>query len=265
VLKLIVDMILEMVITIRKDFSMIKTAIQQIINLSKEENRTVLTEIESKQILQHIGIPVPDFRLATSADEAAELAQCIGFPLAMKIVSPQIVHKSDAKGVMLNIKNEPELRSAFEEILRNAKRYNPNAEITGISIQEMIKGDKEVIVGMNRDPVFGPVLLFGAGGIFVEVLKDVSLKVLPIANRDIDNMFTEIQASKILTGYRGSPPADLSSLKEIIQKIAKISLYFPEISEFELNPIIVYEQGGGAVALDARIILDYGRSGVAAS
>ncbi|WP_394139231.1 acetate--CoA ligase family protein [Cytobacillus oceanisediminis] len=244
---------------------MIKTAIQQIINLSKEECRTVLTEIESKQILQHIGIPVPDFRLATSADEAVELAQFIGFPLAMKIVSPDIVHKSDAKGVMLNIKNESELRSAYEEIIRNAKNYNPNAEITGISIQEMIKGDKEVIVGMNRDVVFGPVLLFGAGGIFVEVLKDVTLKVLPLAERDINNMFTEIQASKILTGYRGSQPADLSSLKEIIQRVAQLSIEFPEISEFELNPVIVYGQGNGAVALDARVILDHRKSGVAAS
>ncbi len=244
---------------------MSKSAIQQIINLSNEENRTVLTEIESKQILQHIGIPVPDFRLATSADEAVELAQFIGFPLAMKIVSPEIIHKSDAKGVMLNIKNESELRSSYEEIIRNAKKYNPNAEITGVSIQEMIKGDKEVIVGMNRDAVFGPVLLFGAGGIFVEVLRDITLKVLPLADRDIENMFSEIQASKILTGYRGSPPADLSSLKEIIQKIAKLSFELPEISEFELNPVIVYEQGNGAVALDARIILDHRKSGVEAS
>lgn len=244
---------------------MSKSAIQQIINLSNEENRTVLTEIESKQILQHIGIPVPDFRLATSADEAVELAQFIGFPLAMKIVSPEIIHKSDAKGVMLNIKNESELRSSYEEIIRNAKKYNPNAEITGVSIQEMIKGGKEVIVGMNRDAVFGPVLLFGAGGIFVEVLRDITLKVLPLADRDIENMFSEIQASKILTGYRGSPPADLSSLKEIIQKIAKLSFELPEISEFELNPVIVYEQGNGAVALDARIILDHRKSGVEAS
>ncbi|MCS0671343.1 acetate--CoA ligase family protein [Cytobacillus firmus] len=244
---------------------MIITAIQQIINISKEENRTVLTEIESKQILQQIGIPIPDFRLARSADEAVELAQLIGFPLALKIVSPQIVHKSDAKGVMLNIKNEAEVRNAYQEIIHNAKNYNPNAEITGVSIQEMIKGDSEVIVGMNRDAVFGPVLLFGAGGIFVEVLSDVTLKVLPLAERDIENMFTEIQASKILTGYRGCPPADLSSLKKIIQKIAKLSLQFPEISELELNPVVVYEQGNGAVALDARIILDHQKSGVAAS
>jgi acetate---CoA ligase (ADP-forming) subunit beta len=241
-----------------------KAAIQQIINISKEENRTVLTEIEAKQILQQIGISVPDFRLARSADEAVELAQFIGFPLAIKIVSPQIIHKSDAKGVMLNIKNEDELRRGYEEIIYNAKKYNQNAEIIGVSIQEMIIGNREVIVGMNRDPVFGPVLLFGAGGIFVEVLNDVTLKVLPLAEIDIENMFTEIQASKILTGYRGCQPADLSSLKEIIQKIAKLSEEFPEISEFELNPVVVYEQGNGAVAVDARIILEHKNSGVAA-
>lgn len=244
---------------------MIMTAIQQIINISKEENRSVLTEIESKQVLQHLGIPVPDFRLARSADEAVEQAKFLGFPLALKIVSPDIIHKSDAKGVMLNIQSESELRNAFETVIANAKEYNHEAKIIGVSIQQMVNGHKEVIIGMNRDDVFGPVLLFGAGGIFVEVLKDVTLKVLPLAEKDIDNMFTEIQASKILTGYRGTLPVDLSSLKTIIQKVAFLSSDFPEITELELNPVIVHEDGKGAVALDARIILDPRKVEVAAS
>lgn len=238
---------------------MTMTAIQQIIDISKEEKRPVLTEMESKQILLHSGIPVPDFRLASSADEAVEQARYIGFPLALKIVSPDIVHKSDAKGVLLNIRNESELRNGFEEIIENAKEYKPDAKVIGVSIQKMIFGGKEVIIGMNRDKVFGPVLLFGAGGIFVEVMKDVSLKVLPLAEQDIDKMFHEIQASKILYGYRGSLPVDLTSLKEIIQKVAKLSVDFPEISEFELNPVIAQEAGKGAIALDARIIIDYGK------
>ncbi|MBT2689777.1 acetate--CoA ligase family protein [Bacillus sp. ISL-47] len=241
------------------------TAIQHIINISKEEKRAVLTEIESKQILRHIGIPVPDFRLARSADEAVEQAKYIGFPLVLKIVSPDIVHKSDAKGVILNIQDEQQLRNAYKEIMINANEYNSDAKIIGVSIQQMVSGDKEVIIGMNRDDVFGPVLLFGAGGIFVEVLKDVTLKVLPLAEKDIDNMFTEIKANKILTGFRGTLPADSSSLKAIIKKVAELSSNFPEISELELNPVIVHEQGKGAVALDARIILDHRTTEVAAS
>ncbi|GLB60564.1 acetate--CoA ligase family protein [Cytobacillus sp. NCCP-133] len=241
------------------------TAIQHIINISKEEKRAVLTEIESKQILRHIGIPVPDFRLARSADEAVVQAKYIGFPLVLKIVSPDIVHKSDAKGVILNIQDEQQLRNAYNEIMINANEYNSDAKIIGVSIQQMVSGDKEVIIGMNRDDVFGPVLLFGAGGIFVEVLKDVTLKVLPLAEKDIDNMFTEIQANKILRGFRGTLPADLLSLKAIIKKVAELSTDFPEISELELNPVIVHEQGKGAVALDARIILDHRITEVAAS
>lgn len=244
---------------------MTMTAIQKIIDSVKEENRIALTEIESKQILQHLGIPVPDFRLARSADEAVVQAQSLCFPLALKIVSPDIVHKSDARGVLLNIKSVPELRTAYEEIIQNAKEYNPKADIIGVSVQQMIEGNKEVIIGMNRDRVFGPVLLFGVGGIFVEVLKDVTLKVLPLADKDIDNMFNEIQASKLLTGFRGTKPADLASLKKMIQKVARVSQKFPEISELELNPVVVHEQGMGAVALDARIILGHGNEEVAAS
>lgn len=244
---------------------MIMTSLKKFIDLSKEENRTVLTEIESKQILQHLGIPVPDFRLAKSADEAVEQAKYIGFPLVLKIVSPEIVHKSEAKGVLLNIKNESELRAAYEEIIENAKEYNPQAEIIGVSIQQMIYGNREVIIGMSRDKVFGPVLLFGVGGIFVELLKDVTLKVLPLADKDIDNMFKEIQASKVLTGYRNTKPADLESLKKIIKKVAEVSLQFTEISELELNPVVVHEQGMGAVVLDARIIFAHGKEKEASS
>jgi acyl-CoA synthetase (NDP forming) len=234
---------------------MIMKAVEQIIHLSKRENRSVLTEVESKQILQYLGIPVPEFYLVTSADEAVNYSRVIGFPVVLKIVSPEIIHKTDAKGVQLNLQNEEEVRYAYQEIIANAKEYNPDARIVGVSIQKMIKAGTEVIIGMNRDEVFGPVLLFGLGGIFVELFKDVSLKVLPITEQDIDNMFTEIQASKLLQGFRGSKPVDLTSLKEIILKIAEFSLAHPEISEFELNPVLVQEASKGALALDARIIL----------
>lgn len=240
-------------------------AIRKIIDSVKVENRLALTEIESKQILQHLGITVPDFRLARSAEEAVKQAQSLSFPLALKIVSPDIVHKSDAKGVLLNIKNEAELRAAYEKIVKNAKEHNPTAVIFGVCVQKMIEGTTEVIIGMNRDRVFGPVLLFGVGGIFVEVMKDVTLKVLPLADKDIDNMFNEIQASKVLTGFRGTKPLDFACLKKMIKKVAELTEEFPEISEFELNPVMVYDQGLGAVALDARIILDHGKEEVEAS
>ncbi len=239
-------------------------AIQKIIDSLKDENRLTLTEIESKQIMQLLGITVPEFRLAKSPDEAVLHAQSLSFPLALKIVSPDIVHKSDAKGVLLNLKNESELRAAYQEIINNAKEYNPTADIHGVCVQEMIEGTTEVIIGMNRDRVFGPVLLFGVGGIFVEVLRDVSLKVLPLSDKDIDNMFNEIQASKVLTGFRGTNSLDLASLKKMIRKIAELSVEFTEISELELNPVMVYEQGMGAIALDARIILGLGKEEVEA-
>jgi acyl-CoA synthetase (NDP forming) len=235
--------------------SMKMKVVEQLINLSKRENRFVLTEIESKQILLHLGIPIPEFYLATSADEAVNDSRNIGFPVVLKIVSPEIIHKTDANGVQLNLQNEEEVRYAYQEIIANAREYNPKARIVGVSIQKMIKTGTEVIIGMNRDEVFGPVLLFGLGGIFVELLKDVSLKVLPITEQDIDKMFTEIQASKLLHGFRGSKPVDLASLKEIILKISEFSRAHPEISEFELNPVLVQEAGKGALALDARIIL----------
>lgn len=230
--------------------------IKQIIDTSVNENRSVLTEIESKQILLHLGIPVPEFFLATSAIEAVEHAREIGFPVVLKIVSPEIVHKSDANGVKLNLKNEEEVKEAYQTMIRDAKEYDSNARIIGTSVQKMMSGGTEVIIGMNRDKVFGPVLLFGLGGIFVELLKDVSMRVLPLAEQDIESMFSEITASKILTGYRGSKPVDVESLKDIIRKVADFSQDFPEISEFELNPVLVQEVGGGAIALDARIILE---------
>ncbi|WP_307197023.1 acetate--CoA ligase family protein [Neobacillus niacini] len=226
-----------------------------IIKNVKNENRKTLTEIESKEILNEIGIATPRFELATTADEAVLFADKLGYPVVLKIVSPEITHKSDANGVMLNLLSANEVKNAFSKIINNAFKYDESARVLGVSVQTMIKKGTEVIIGMKRDENFGPVLLFGLGGIFVELLKDVSLKVLPLDDVDIDKMFAEIKGGKILNGYRNSKPADLEELKQIIKKVAQLSSEYPEIFELELNPVLVQEKDKGAIALDARIIL----------
>jgi acyl-CoA synthetase (NDP forming) len=230
--------------------------IDEIFQKIRDKKRNALTEIEAKQLLQYLDIPIPDIYLAKTAEEAVNLATKIGFPVVLKIVSPEIIHKSDASGVVLNLESEEEVKYAYENIINGANQYDPYATIEGVSVQKMEKGGTEVIVGMNRDQNFGPVLLFGLGGVFVELLKDVSLRVLPIAEEDIEKMLTEIQGSKMLTGFRGQKPADLNAIKKIILKIAKAAERYPEISEMEINPILVKEDGMGAIALDARVITE---------
>jgi acyl-CoA synthetase (NDP forming) len=228
--------------------------IDNIFELVKQDNRTVLTEIEAKQVMEGIGIPTPEYHLAQSVEEAVDYAGQVGFPVVLKVVSPEIIHKSDAKGVLLNLQTEEEVKEGYERILKNAQNFNPNARVLGISVQKMLKSGVEVIVGVKRDNVFGPVVLFGLGGIFVELLKDVSLRVLPLAEQDIKNMMKEIQGYPLLDGYRGSKPIDFQSLESIIFKIAQLCTQFSQISELELNPIIAYEDG--AWAADARILME---------
>jgi acyl-CoA synthetase (NDP forming) len=229
--------------------------IDNLFQLVKQDNRTVLTEIEAKQVMGALDIPIPEYDLAQSADEAVRYAYTVGFPVALKIVSPEIIHKSDANGVLLNLQTEEEVQKGYAIILKNAQSYNPSARIFGISVQKMVRSGVEIIVGVKRDNVFGPVFLFGLGGIFVELLKDVSLKVLPLAEQDIENMMTEIKGYLLLNGYRGSQPIDFKSLQTIILKISQLCTRFSQIAEIELNPIIAYENGNGAWAVDARILI----------
>lgn len=238
--------------------------ITEIFELVVRDERNVLTEIEAKKVLECLSIDVPLYHLAESAEEAVSFAKQIGFPVVLKIVSPEIIHKSDAKGVFLNLSSEAEVAAAFAEIQKNAKNYNPQAKLQGVSVQKMLMTGTEVIIGMKRDPVFGPVLLFGLGGVFVELLEDVSLKVLPLTELDIESMFHEIKAAKILNGYRGSEPVDLEALKTMIGQISELCSRLPEITEMELNPVFVMQAGSGAVAADARILIQSPESGVVA-
>ncbi len=224
----------------------------RIIQKAKKEKRPLL-ETEAKELLKAYGIPIPDFQLIKSEDEIAGLAKEINFPVVMKIVSPDIIHKTDAGGVKLNIKDETEARLAYQEIISKTKKYNKEAQVFGVITYSMIPKATEIIIGMMKDPHFGPVAMFGLGGIFVEVLKDVSFRIIPLEERDAREMITEIKGYKILKGARGNPPRDIQAIKEVLMKVSKLTTENPEINEIDLNPIFVFENGIQVV--DARMIL----------
>lgn len=226
----------------------------EILGKARKEKRTLLTEIESKELLKAAKIPVVETKLATSKAEAMELARKMGFPVVMKIVSPQVVHKSDAGGVKLNIQNATQVGKAYSEIQASVKKHYPKAKIVGITVQKMAKQGIEVIIGMTKDAQFGPVIMFGLGGILVEVLKDVSFRIVPMTKRDAGEMITEIKGFPILKGYRGQDPADVPYLEELIVKVSDFVDKNPEIKELDLNPVFAYKSG--AMAVDARIILE---------
>jgi len=174
--------------------------------------------------------------------------------VVLKIVSPDVIHKFDVGGVILNLKRSKEVKDAYNRILANVKKYKPDAKIVGVLVQEMAPPSTEVIVGATKDPQFGPALMFGFGGIFVEVLKDVAFRIAPITKLEAQEMITEVKAYPILRGYRGQPPADVNAIVEILLNTSKLVMDHPEIKELDLNPILVYEKG--AITVDARIILE---------
>ena len=223
----------------------------KIIKKAKKEKRSLL-ETEAKELLREYGIPVPDFKLIKSEEEISGLAKEMNFPITMKIVSPEIIHKTDAGGVKLNIKDETEARLAYQEIISKAKKYNKEAQIFGVITYSMIPKATEIIIGMMKDPHFGPVIMFGLGGIFVEVLKDISFRILPIEERDAEEMINEIKGYEILEGARGEGPKDIKAIKNLLIKISQLALENPEISEIDLNPIFVFEKG--LQVIDARMI-----------
>ena len=220
----------------------------------RKEGRTLLTEIESKKLLEEAGLPVMETEMAKAKEEAISVARKLGFPVVLKVVSPEIVHKSDSGGVKLGLSNENEVASAYDEIMAVVKKKNPEATVLGVSVQKMAQPGVEVIVGMSKDAQFGPVLMFGLGGIFVEVLKDVSFRIIPITRRDARQMIEEIRGFPLLQGYRGQEPADIHALEDVLLKLSDFVEKNPEIREIDMNPIFAY--GNGALAVDARVILE---------
>lgn len=226
----------------------------QIFSDAIKENRTVLTEIESKQLLKEVGIPTTEIKLAASEKEAAETSQKIGFPVVLKIASPDISHKSDAGGVKVGLKNKDDVASAYKEIMASVKQKFPKAKIEGVSVQNMARPGTEVIIGMTKDAQFGPVLMFGLGGVWVEVLKDVAFRIVPLTRRDASDMIKEIKGARLLEGYRGSEPANIAILEDMLLKVSEFVEKTPEVKEMDLNPIFAYKDG--AIAVDARVVLE---------
>ena len=218
------------------------------------KSQNLLTEVESKQLLKKAGIPVVEAKLARSKKEAISISNEMGFPIVLKISSTDVVHKSDSGGVRLGLANATQVGKAYNEIVSSIKRACPKAHIEGVSVQPMAEPGVEVIVGMSKDAQFGPVLMFGLGGILVEVLKDVSFRIVPVTTRDASEMIREIKGYPILEGYRSQKPANIPALEKLIVKVSQFIEKNPHIKELDLNPIFAYPDK--AVAVDARIILE---------
>ena len=225
-----------------------------IINKARGESRTTLTEIESKELLKQAGISTIDTKLTISKKEAISTSKQLGFPVVLKIVSPDVVHKSDTGGVKLGLGSSKQVGEAYDDILATIRHKLPQAIIHGVSVQKMAHPGVEVIIGMSKDAQFGPVLMFGLGGIWVEVIKDVSFRIVPLTKMDAREMIKEIKGYPLLEGYRGQKPVDISNLEELLIKVSDFVEKNSEIDELDLNPIFAYSDG--AVAVDARVILE---------
>jgi len=223
--------------------------IPELLNKKLESNQTVLTEFESKNLLKEIGIPIPDQELATTKEETISIAKKIGFPVVLKLMAEDIVHKSDTGAVKLNIKNEDETAQAYDELMKI-----PSQSEKSISVQKMADEPiTELIIGMTTDAQFGPALMFGIGGILVELLEDVSFRIAPITEYDAREQIHEIKGFPILDGYRGKPKADIDAIVDTLLKISDLVTKYEEINEMDLNPVFIYEKG--LICVDARIIL----------
>ncbi len=226
---------------------------KKIFDKVKQEKRQSLFEEEGQEVLRAYGLPLPQSALAKTEQEAVKIAKKIGYPVVLKIASPQIIHKSDAGGVKVNIQNDKDVHSAFKEIITNAKKYNKNAVIQGVLVVEMVKGGKEMIIGSKQEPGFGPVLMLGMGGIYVEILKDVTFRLAPVTDKEAEDMIASIKTKKLLEGVRGEKPSELAKLSECIQRLSQLVTDFTEIKELDMNPVLVMEKGKGCKILDVRI------------
>src|SRR5271154_4831397 len=232
-----------------------KNAVRKILDQAKAAARAALTAPEARGVCGAYGISIPKEGGATSADAAAKLASSIGFPVGMKIVSPQILHKTEAGGVIVGVKSAEAAKDAYTTIVGNAGKYDAKAEILGVQVQQMLSGGQEVIIGAVTDPAFGKLVAFGLGGILVEVLKDITFRLAPASQEDALSMLDGIAAAEILRGVRGAKPVDRAALSGMIERVSALVADFPEISEMDLNPVFASERG--ATAADVRIVLNF--------
>jgi acetyltransferase len=238
-----------------KPFGFDRTTIRGVFDRVRAEERTTIGDAEAREVLEACGIALPKSVLAKTVDEAVEAAESIGYPVVMKIASPDILHKTDIGGIKLNITSANDVRDAFDLLVYRGRRYMPDATIWGCQVQQMIKGGREVIIGVNRDPQFGPLLMFGLGGIYVEALKDVTFRVAPIDQREANEMLGEIRSIRLLRGVRGEKPSDMAAIADTVLRISQLVTDFPEIVELDINPLMVFEAGKGALAVDMRLAL----------
>ncbi len=223
------------------------------IERARGESRTLLSEVEAKAALAEAGVPVTATSLAQTREEAAAQAEAISYPVALKVVSPNVAHKSDVGGVVLGLESHEEVAEGYDEIIRSVQAAQPSAIIEGVSVQEMASPGVEVIVGVTTDPQFGPVMMFGLGGIMVEVLGDVAFRLAPLGEGDARDMIDEIQGRQVLDGVRGQPPVDVGAIEAMLDQVSQFAAEHPEVAELDLNPVIASPEG--AIAVDARIVL----------
>ena len=226
------------------------------IDRARGESRTLLSEVEAKAALAEAGVPVTATSLAQTREEAAAQAEAISYPVALKVVSPNVAHKSDVGGVVLGLESHEEVAEGYDEIIRSVQAAQPSAIIEGVSVQEMASPGVEVIVGVTTDPQFGPVMMFGLGGIMVEVLGDVAFRLAPLGEGDARDMIDEIQGRQVLDGVRGQPPVDVGAIEAMLDQVSQFAAEHPEVAELDLNPVIASPEG--AIAVDARIVLAEG-------
>ncbi len=231
-------------------------AARAVITQVRSEGDRDLTEWEARAVFRAYGLPVARMRLAATEDEAVAAAAELGGPVVLKIISPDILHKSDAGGVRVNIQGEAAVRANFREIIANAKAYRPDADIRGVAVQDLAPKGTEVILGSVNDATFGPMVMFGLGGIFVEILKDITFRVAPVSQEQGFKMLSDINSAPILEGARGEAPRDRKALAEVLSRYSQMICDLrDEIMESDANPVLVYEEGKGVCVVDARIIL----------
>ncbi|MEM2707312.1 MAG: acetate--CoA ligase family protein [Ignisphaera sp.] len=227
-----------------------------IIESIRNQNRKVLLESEAKEVVKCYGMPVAPTMLATSEDEAVEIANIMGYPVVLKIASPDITHKSDIGGVVMNVRSDNDVREAFRSIIFNVRRFSPQSSIYGVVVQKMVPKGKEVIIGSTKDPVFGQIVMFGLGGIYTELFKDVSFRLAPLSLYEAKEMIMETKAYTLLKGFRGEQAADIASVINILLRVSKLVTDVPEIVEMDINPLFVYEEGAGSMAIDVKMVIE---------
>ena len=238
-----------------EEFPVDRAKVKDVFAKVRADGRVTMGDSEARDILEAYGIPLPKSAVAATADEAVAFAESIGYPVVMKIASPDILHKSDIGGIKLNITSASEVRDAFDLLVYRGQRFMPDATIWGCQIQQMVKGGREVIIGVNRDPQFGPLIMFGLGGIYVEALKDVTFRIAPLDRRAATEMLGEIRSYKLLRGVRGEKPSDQAAIVDTLLRISQLVTDFPEIVELDINPLMVFEQGKGVLGIDMRLAL----------